>query len=448
MLVQGLQPVQPGARPIDQPLQLHLNQKVSAEILSVNGEQIEMVIQGYRVVGRLQTNDQAALLQDQRFAQFIVKGSIDGVIQLALAKAADVALAKQPTSALAMLSQNLLILGNMETTDQNIMLGKALLSHGLPINNQTLEELSQALNGLPGWGQTEADMAAALKAGGMPLTQNTLSLALQTLPTLADSVSRLQAQLTDLAKGQAGTEIARLAKQVLTLLQSATLDWSKEQPLLLDDLKQAISVWGKSLEAELARQVSGEKPQGADSWLSMVQLRRALDEGGLRSAVRTIDQFMEGVRQMQFLNTARPVENGNPPWLLVNLPVAAHIPGQANQQNGFFPASLRIAYRSEGKVKRIDPENTRLVLTVDLQDGEYVTADLSIIGKRVGAWLSVSSDDLKDRAVENLPDLETRLEKLGLSLKVAHCDVAAVGPVLTQEEPEIYPGSKGINIEV
>lgn len=448
MLVQGLQPVQPGARPIDQPLQLHLNQKVSAEILSVNGEQIEMVIQGYRVVGRLQTNDQAALLQDQRFAQFIVKGSIDGVIQLALAKAADVALAKQPTSALAMLSQNLLILGNMETTDENIMLGKALLSHGLPINNQTLEELSQALNGLPGWGQTEADMAAALKAGGMPLTQNTLSLALQTLPTLADSVSRLQAQLTDLAKGQAGAEIARLAKQLLTLLQSATLDWSKEQPLLLEDLKQAISVWGKSLEAELARQASGEKLQGADSWLSMVQLRRALDEGGLRSAVRTIDQFMEGVRQMQFLNTARPVENGNPPWLLVNLPVAAHIPGQANQQNGFFPASLRIAYRSEGKVKRIDPENTRLVLTVDLQDGEYVTADLSIIGKRVGAWLSVSSDDLKDRAVENLPDLETRLEKLGLSLKVAHCDVAAVGPVLTQEEPEIYPGSKGINIEV
>ncbi len=448
MLVQGLQPVQPGARPVDQPLQLHLNQKVSAEILSVNGEQIEMVIQGYRVVGRLQTNDQAAQLQDQRFAQFIVKGSIDGVIQLALAKAADTALAKQPTSALAMLSQNLLILGNMETTDQNIMLGKALLSHGLPINNQTLEELSQALNGLPGWGQTEADMAAALKAGGMPLTQSTLSLALQTLPTLADSVSRLQSQLTDLAKGQAGTEIARLAKQVLTLLQSATLDWSKEQPLLLDDLKQAISVWGKSLEAELARQANGEKLQSADSWLSMVQLRRALDEGGLRTAVRTIDQFMEGVRQMQFLNTARPIENGNPPWLLVNLPVAAHIPGQANQQNGFFPASLRIAYRSEGKVKRIDPENTRLVLTVDLQDGDYVTADLSIIGKRVGAWLSVSSEDLKDRAVENLPDLETRLEKLGLSLKVAHCDVAAVGPVLSQEETETYPGSQGINLEV
>jgi hypothetical protein len=48
MLVQGLQPVQPGARPVDQPLQLHLNQRVTAEILNVNGEQIDMVIQGVR----------------------------------------------------------------------------------------------------------------------------------------------------------------------------------------------------------------------------------------------------------------------------------------------------------------------------------------------------------------------------------------------------------------
>ena len=50
MTIQGLQPVQPGARPIDQPLQLHLNQKVTAEILAVNGEQIDMVIQGVRVI--------------------------------------------------------------------------------------------------------------------------------------------------------------------------------------------------------------------------------------------------------------------------------------------------------------------------------------------------------------------------------------------------------------
>ena len=175
---------------------------------------------------------------------------------------------------------------------------------------------------------------------------------------------------------------------------------------------------------------------------------KLLKSNGNRTVVRSIDQFMEGVRQMQFLNTARPVENGNPPWLLVNLPVAAHVPGQPNQKETFFPASLRIAYRTQGKVKRIDPDNTRLVLTVDLQDGDYVTADLSVIGKKVGAWLSVSTDELKEQAVSSLPDLEERLEKLGLQLKVAHCDVAAMGPVLTQEEPEMYPGSRGINIEV
>lgn len=448
MLVQGLQPVQPGARPIDQPLQLHLNQKVTAEILSVNGEQIDMVIQGIRVVGRLQTGDQAALLEDHKLAQFIVKGSIDGILQLALAKPNETTVAAQPSSTLAVLSQNLLVLNNIEITEQNLMLGKALLNHGLPINQQAIDELSQALNGIGNWEQAEADMAAALKAGGMPLTENTLSLAMQTLPNMVDSINKLQSQLSRLAAGQGGPEITRLAEQALKLIQSATIDWSKDLPNLLNDLKQAISVWGKSLESELARQVKGDTVQGNEGWLSLIQLRKALDSSGFRTAVQSIDQFMEGVRQMQFLNTARPIENGNPPWLLVNLPIAAHIPGQTTQQNTFFPTSLRIAYRTQGNVKRIDPDNTRLVLTVDLQNGDYVTADLSVIGKRVGAWLSVSTEELKEKAVATLPDLESRLESLGLSLKVAHCDVAAIGPVLSQEEKEVFPGSQGINIEV
>ncbi|HEX7555550.1 MAG TPA: hypothetical protein VF338_02915 [Leptolinea sp.] len=448
MLVQGLQPVQPGARPIDQPLQLHLNQKVTAEILSVNGEQIEMVIQGIRVVGRLQTNDQAASLEDRKMAQFIIRGSVDGILQLQLVKPNEIAHSAQTSSILSILSQNLLTINNIEITDKNMILGKALLNHGLPVTPQLLQEMADILDGISGWGQTEADMAAALKAGGLPLTKNTLALALQTLPTLVDGVSRLQSQLAELSNGRAGIEITRLAEQALKLLQSATIDWSKDLPHLLEDLKQAISVWGKSLESELARQAKGGSIQGNEGWLALIQLRNALDQTGNRTAVRSIDQFMEGVRQMQFLNTARPVENGNPPWLLVNLPVSTHLPGQSIQQGPYFPASLKIAYRTEGDNKHIDPKNTRLVLTVDLQDGEYLTADLSFIGKRVGAWLSVSNDELKEKAIANLPELEERLEQMGLHLQVAHCDVAAVGPVLTQEETENFPGSQGINIEV
>lgn len=447
MLVQGLQPVQPGARPIDQPLQLHLNQKVTAEVLNVNGDQIEMVIQGYRVVGRLQTNDQSGMLEQHQLAQFIVKGSIDGVLQLAFAKADETALAAPKQNTLSVLSQNLLAINNIETTDINVLIGKALLDHGLPVTQSSINELAQILDGTGVWGQEQANMAAALKAGGMPLTSSTLSLAMQTLPSLAESVNKLDAQLVNLAQGKAGPEIAKLAEQALKLVQSATINWSDDLPTLLNDLKQAISVWGKSLESELARQVQGEKMDANEGWLSLVKLRNALETNGMRSTAHSIDQFMEGVRQMQFLNTAHPVENGNPPWLTVNLPVAAHVPGQPQQQGNLFPASLRIAYRTQGKIKQIDPDNTRLVLTVDLQNGDYVKADLSVIGKRVGAWLSVSSDELKDQAIATLPDLENRLEKLGLSLKLAHCDVAAIGPLLSDEPQTVYPGSKGVDIE-
>jgi hypothetical protein len=448
MTIQGLQPVQPGARPLDQPLQLHLNQKVTAEVLSVNGDQIDMVIQGYRVIGRLQSNDQSSLLEQHQLTQFIVKGSIDGVLQLAFAKTDETALAGPKQNAMATLSQNLLVMSNIETTDINVLIGKALLDHGLPVTQQSIDELTQILNGIPDWGQNAADMAAALKAGGMPLTTSTLALAMQTLPSLADSLNKLEGQLVNLAQGKAGPEITKLAEQALKLIQSATVNWTDDLPTLLNDLKQAISVWGKSLESELARQAVGQKIEGNEGWLSLIRLRIALEGSGMRSTANSIDQFLDGVRQMQFLNTAHPVENGNPPWLLVNLPVAAHIPGQAQQQGNFFPASLRIAYRTEGKVKRIDPGNTRLVLTVDLQDGDYVTADLSVIGNRVGAWLSVSSEDLKEQVISSLPDLESRMEKLGLSLKLAQCDVASIGPVLSETSDVVYPGSKGINIEV
>ena len=142
MLVQGLQPVQPGARPIDQPLQLHLNQRVTAEILSINGEQIDMLIQGIRVIGRLQTNDQTAILEDRRTAQFIIRGAVDGVLQMQLVKPNESGLAPQPSSALMVLAQNLLLMNNLELTDQNLALGKALLNHGLPVTPQLMEELT------------------------------------------------------------------------------------------------------------------------------------------------------------------------------------------------------------------------------------------------------------------------------------------------------------------
>jgi hypothetical protein len=67
---------------------------------------------------------------------------------------------------MAVLSQNLLVLNNMEATDINVMIGKALLNHGLPVTQTSIDELTQILSGIPNWGQNEAEMAAALKAGG------------------------------------------------------------------------------------------------------------------------------------------------------------------------------------------------------------------------------------------------------------------------------------------
>lgn len=456
MTIQGTLPINRFDRPSDQSLQLNVNQRVTAEVLEVSGDQVSLVIQGVRVVGKLTSSDQAALLGDRKTAQFIIRGMTDGVLQLQLlqqpsaGKDAGVSLA----APFLLLAQNLLALNNLEINEQNMMASKALLSRGLPVTPELVQELQQSLNSIQGWGQVEADLAAEIKAAGMPLSSGTLALALEHAPTLKEGSIQLQKMLVNLADSSKNPEIVRLAKQALEVLQSGTVDWDQPIPSLMKDLPAAVSLWGKSLEAEMATQLqtNGTLVDGketATGWTALNLLRVALDKQGSFAQVQEIDHFMNAVRQMQFLNTARTNDPGNPPWLTVNLPLSSALMQQAQQMSGerqFFPANLRVAYRSNGKTQAIDPENTRLILSIDLEKGEFLQADLSIIGKRLGAWMTVSSEELREEAEKELPSLQRGLESIGIQLQFAHCDVITSGPQVS--EAKDYSEPRKIDIEV
>jgi hypothetical protein len=440
MTIQGTLPINRFDRPTDQSLQLNMNQRVTAEVLEVSGDQVSLVIQGIRVVGKLTSGDQASLLGDRKTAQFIVRGMADGVLQLQLLPNTPVNnLGTSLAAPFMQLAQNLLVLNGLELTETNMMLSKALLSRGLPVTPELMNELQQALASTVQWGQQEADVAASLRAAGMPLSAGTLALALEHGPTLTEGSVHLQNMLSKLVETSNSPQIVHLAKQALEVLKNGTVDWDQPLPTLIKDLPAAVGLWGKSLEAEMAGQILAkgtlaDDKQAATGWTALTLLRHALDQQGNGQQVQEIDRFMNALRQMQFLNTARPNDSGNPPWLTVSLPLSSNLMQQANENHAkqFFPANLRVAYRLAGKEQAIDPQNTRLILSIDLDKGEFLQADLSIIGKRLGAWMTVSSDDLRQRAEDEIPSLQSGLEQIGIQLQFARCEVAQAGPSVNE----------------
>lgn len=453
MTIQGTLPINRFDRPTDQSLQLNMNQRVTAEVLEVSGDQVSLVIQGIRVVGKLTSGDQADLLGDRKTAQFIIRGMTEGVLQLQLLPNTPVEnLGTSLAAPLMQLAQNLLVLNGMELTETNMILSKALLSRGLPVTPELMNELQQALAATVQWGQQEADVAAGLRAAGMPLSAGTLALALEHGPTLTEGSVHLQNMLTKLVETSNSPQIVHLAKQALEVLKNGTVDWDQPLPTLIKDLPAAVGLWGKSLEAEIVGQfltkgTAGEDKQAATGWTALTLIRQALDQQGNGQQVQEIDRFMNALRQMQFLNTAKPNDPGNPPWLTVSLPLSSSLMPQTNDNaKQFFPANLRVAYRLAGKAQSIDPQNTRLILSIDLDKGEFLQADLSIIGKRLGAWMTVSSEDLRQRAENEIPTLESGLQQIGIQLQFARCDVAQAGPSIN-EAPSGTENQK-IDIEV
>jgi len=110
---------------------------------------------------------------------------------------------------------------------------------------------------------------------------------------------------------------------------------------------------------------------------------------------------------------------------VIDLPIAGWMQKSSERQQ-MNPANLRIAYRADEKGKSIDPDNNRLVLSMDLDETNVIEIDLSMVGKRVGAWMTVSSDIWQQIIEQELPTLKEGLENLGYSMQFARCEVKKI----------------------
>jgi hypothetical protein len=99
---------------------------------------------------------------------------------------------------------------NIPVTITNLMMTRSLLKQHLPCHTcKLLNELQSALSELWEIKEAEADLAAAMKAAGVPLTGQSLALAARKPVQTADALSQLIATLTQAGDGDLPEEIAQ-----------------------------------------------------------------------------------------------------------------------------------------------------------------------------------------------------------------------------------------------
>ncbi len=429
MTILGPSPLPPIQRSDDSGLALRLNQRIAAEVMQVAGDRVALVIEGVKIVARMTSNEQAAMLEEHRFASFVVRDVSGPVITLQLIPPA----AAQPQFRAAPdLIPNLLQVSGIPVNEWTLQIGRALLNQGLPVTPDQVAELQEFLADIDGWGQQHAQIAAAIKSAGLPLTKGALELLMQQPPPVSDTATQLVTQLQALLRKKLPPELAALAQESLAMLKGVFVE-DGDPAVIKAMLQQAVKILGRSLESSLQRMLQesqSDDPKTKSSLLTLAALRQQLSEQNETGLVKDIDRFFDRLRLNQFSNLPPSRESDDGRWLKLELPLSM-MTGSPPQPN-FPPAHIRIAYPPDPEQNTLDPANTRLVIAVELSPGSVLQVDLSVVDRRIGALVIASDELLKQSAEEELGALASGLEELGYSIQTSACQVKPLDAEETQ----------------
>ncbi len=443
--------------PSESALFLRVNQHIAGEVISVDNEQVVLSIQGVQIVARMTTPEQTATLIERRFAQFVVKDMNGEILTLQLVdpKASNGALsASRPETQLV--SKLLTQLG-LADGPGNQLIAQAAIRSGLTITPTLVNELTQALNPIMNWGMPHALAAASLKANGIAVSPQSISLMLNTPDNISGQIQNLIQQLSKaLENNRLPPNMIELARGSLQTLRQAIIDASLPPGELAAKLHNAISLLGKSVENELMESIQNSiRSLPTDNLerglLVLSRLRNELAERGMKTLAGGIDQFNESIRMMHLYHSASTKEANANQWIRMELPVNFPARGQIenrdpNEQNS---ASLRIARDPDEDELSVNPRYTRLVIRMDVGKQEVIEVDLSVVDHTTGLSISTSDSSLTKLAKSELPTLQKDLSKIGYETLVSQVET---DNSLTNPNPETrrYQQSfiTGINVEV
>jgi hypothetical protein len=429
-------PVSPVGSAADQDFGLRVFQRVTAQVLSVTGTSAVLEVDGHPFVAQLTSADQSAELASRQSAQFIVTQVSGQAITLKLVRGEAAG-----TSQAAELTGQILEAHNLPQTSETLTLARALLKQHLPVTPRLLSELNNALADYGAWGQAEADLAAAMKAAGLPVTAQSLTLAARQPVQTAEGLSQLIAALAQALSQNLPPELRRQINAGLQALNSLAVTWAGKSPQMAGQLKAAAEMLGRSLENILLEQIQdGAKSIPPKSLATLAQLQAALKQAGQEEAAQALGEFLGDARRGQLMNIKPDPTPGQGQWSEIGFTLRDGAKS--------FLARLKIAHEARAESSKINPAYTRLILQVDLNPDETVEVDLSLVGKQIRAAMVAEDAAWRKAAQEELPSLEAALGGLGYQLDEAQIGAGKPQPFEKIQIPTGGAPLLTVNIEV
>ncbi len=415
------QPTTPGFE-----LSLKVNQRVSGEILQVSGTQAVISVEGIPVVARLASAQQGLDLSVQKRAHFIVTEVSGQSVTLKLVGPGQ---SEAPLVGQVIperdLATRLLDQIGLPINAETLTLTRAAISQHLVVTPELLQELQAALSGLENWNNSQAELAAALKAAGMPLSAASSQVALESMTPLSTAITHLADQLqTALMADNTPADVKALITNALGLLEAASPDWSGLPAQLEQQLKQTVTTFGRSFEnGVLKADANSGQDSSINPLLSFVHLQTDLAQAGQKDLSDAVAHFINQAHAAQFLNVHPDPTPGSGAW--TQLSFMLHAPG-AQGQKATYPARLRIARRPSPRKAGIDPGYTHLSVQVEVEPSQYVQVDLSLAGKQLRAVVTAPDPVWGQEARTEMPGLEQALDDLGYSVHDTQVNIGAV----------------------
>jgi hypothetical protein len=438
-------PIQSNLPPIQDSVDqfLKVNQRIAGEILHISNEQVVLAVNGIQIVAKMTSSEQLALLMDKRYAYFIVKDISNNQITLQIANPVQTETSQKAIVSSNNLGQAILEKFGIPADKGNLFIVQAALDHGIKITPELINDIKKALEPLAQWGSREANLAVAIKSAGLPLTQASLSLAQNAVKEIKTNFLVLYEQLEiALARPGISQKTYELLRSTQNILRDAIISSGNSNESIEKNLSGSIKNMGISLENDISKflRPSLEKLQGnifvsngRDDELStmngvlfaLANLHHELGSTTLGKLDSAIDNFIQGMRWMHFINVEPDHVLPKGQWTQFDLPItfnfqtANHI-----QPDEIHELQIRVAHdNNEEAGNLINSEYTRLIIQVDLDPENIIKVDLSIVSTLVGAEITATNEDICLIASEELGEFQTGLANLGYTLKTSKIEL-------------------------
>lgn len=409
---------------------LKVNQRIAGEVISVTNENVILSVNGVQIVARMTSSEQLALLLERRFANFVVKDISNNQITLQIATTAQnaggqKAVVNNPIG-VALLEQF-----GLPVDEANLTIVQTALNRGLKITPELVKEMRQVLEATPGWSQSDAQLASALKSAGLPLTEASLNLAQTAAKDIKTNFLSLLNQMNEaLNRPGLAPEIQQMIRSIQAELQKTLIQCGGSKEAIEQNLLTSIKELGSSLENVLGKLLDqGGKNSQTENMngilFNLASLRHSLDNSNMGRLSQSIDRFIEGMRWTHFTNAEPEQILAKGQWTQMDLPISFgynllnHV-----QPDAVHNLQIRVAHENdEESGNKINPAYTRLVIQVDLDEQDMIKVDLSIVSNMVGAEITATNNEICQKASEELDDLKIGLQNLGYTLKTTKVEL-------------------------